>query len=158
MTKAAVRIAGSKPIGYLHEPGHGMRTRRRRWTRAARYIDGSMGGLGGCRSTPGATEVVFGIAFLLREARDFIGIDNRKVRRCARSAGSEMPAKRSMAAWPAGLPAGLPAAACGFRDHGLNPSGSPPQSPRGCARRLRNMFENGRLDPVTPDQRRVGGN
>ena len=79
LTKAVVRIAGSKPICvHLHDTrGMGIANASAALDAGARILDGSLGGLGGCPFAPGATgNVVFEDLVFLCESKGFAtGID-----------------------------------------------------------------------------------
>ena len=88
LTKAAVRLAGSKPICvHLHDTrGMGIANASAALDAGARILDGSLGGLGGCPFAPGATgNVVFEDLVFLCESKGFAtGIDIREAGRGAR--------------------------------------------------------------------------
>jgi hydroxymethylglutaryl-CoA lyase len=79
LTKAAVWIAGKKPIiVHLHDTrGMGIANASAALDEGARILDGSLGGLGGCPFAPGATgNVVFEDLVFLCESKGFAtGID-----------------------------------------------------------------------------------
>jgi hydroxymethylglutaryl-CoA lyase len=79
LTKAVVRIAGSKPVCvHLHDTrGMGIANASAALDAGARILDGSLGGLGGCPFAPGATgNVVFEDLVFLCESKGFAtGID-----------------------------------------------------------------------------------
>jgi len=79
LTKAAVRLAGAKPICiHLHDTrGMGIANASAALDEGARILDGSLGGLGGCPFAPGATgNVVFEDLVFLCESKGFsTGID-----------------------------------------------------------------------------------
>jgi hydroxymethylglutaryl-CoA lyase len=79
LTKAVVRIAGSKPVCvHLHDTrGMGIANASAALDAGARILDGSLGGLGGCPFAPGATgNVVFEDLVFLCESKGFsTGID-----------------------------------------------------------------------------------
>src|SRR5258705_4565373 len=79
LTKAVVRIAGSKPVCvHLHDTrGMGIANASAALDAGARVLDGSLGGLGGCPFAPGATgNVVFEELVVLCESQGFpTGID-----------------------------------------------------------------------------------
>jgi hydroxymethylglutaryl-CoA lyase len=79
LTKAAVRLAGAKPICvHLHDTrGMGIANAAAALDEGARILDGSLGGLGGCPFAPGATgNVVFEDLVFLCESKGFgTGID-----------------------------------------------------------------------------------
>jgi hydroxymethylglutaryl-CoA lyase len=79
LTRAAVKLAGSKPICvHLHDTrGMGIANASAALDEGARILDGSLGGLGGCPFAPGATgNVVFEDLVFLCESKGFAtGID-----------------------------------------------------------------------------------
>jgi hydroxymethylglutaryl-CoA lyase len=81
LTRAVVRLAGSKPVCvHLHDTrGMGIANASAALDAGARVLDGSLGGLGGCPFAPGATgNVVFEDLVFLCESKGFstgIGID-----------------------------------------------------------------------------------
>ena len=79
LTRAVVRIAGSKPVCvHLHDTrGMGIANASAALDAGARILDGSLGGLGGCPFAPGATgNVVFEDLVFLCESKGFAtGID-----------------------------------------------------------------------------------
>ena len=79
LTKAAVKLAGAKPICvHLHDTrGMGIANAAAALDEGARILDGSLGGLGGCPFAPGATgNVVFEDLVFLCESKGFAtGID-----------------------------------------------------------------------------------
>ena len=83
LTKAAVRLAGEKPICvHLHDTrGMGIANASAALDEGARILDGSLGGLGGCPFAPGATgNVVFEDLVFLCESKGFpTGIDIDKL-------------------------------------------------------------------------------
>jgi hydroxymethylglutaryl-CoA lyase len=83
LTKAAVRLAGEKPICvHLHDTrGMGVANASAALDAGARILDGSLGGLGGCPFAPGATgNVVFEDLVFLCESKGFAtGIDVEKL-------------------------------------------------------------------------------
>src|ERR1700760_1448789 len=83
LTKAVVRIAGSKPVCvHLHDTrGMGIANAAAALDAGARVLDGSLGGLGGCPFAPGATgNVVFEDLVFLCESKGFAtGIDIDKL-------------------------------------------------------------------------------
>jgi hydroxymethylglutaryl-CoA lyase len=83
LTRAAVRLAGSKPICvHLHDTrGMGIANAAAALDAGARILDGSLGGLGGCPFAPGATgNVVFEDLVFLCESKGFAtGIDIEKL-------------------------------------------------------------------------------
>src|SRR5262252_7553064 len=83
LTKAAVKLAGSKPICvHLHDTrGMGIANASAALDEGARILDGSLGGLGGCPFAPGATgNVVFEDLVFLCDSKGFpTGIDIEKL-------------------------------------------------------------------------------
>jgi hydroxymethylglutaryl-CoA lyase len=83
LTRAAVKLAGTKPICvHLHDTrGMGIANASAALDEGARILDGSLGGLGGCPFAPGATgNVVFEDLVFLCESKGFAtGIDLDKV-------------------------------------------------------------------------------
>src|ERR1700742_2832130 len=83
LTKAVVKIAGSKPVCvHLHDTrGMGIANASAALDAGARVLDGSLGGLGGCPFAPGATgNVVFEDLVFLCESKGFAtGIDIDKL-------------------------------------------------------------------------------
>jgi len=83
LTRAAVRLADSKPICvHLHDTrGMGIANASAALDAGARILDGSLGGLGGCPFAPGATgNVVFEDLVFLCESKGFAtGIDIEKL-------------------------------------------------------------------------------
>jgi hydroxymethylglutaryl-CoA lyase len=83
LTRAAVKIAGEKPIVvHLHDTrGMGIANASAALDEGARVLDGSLGGLGGCPFAPGATgNVVFEDLVFLCESKGFAtGIDIDKL-------------------------------------------------------------------------------
>lgn len=79
LTRAAVKVAGSRPIiVHLHDTrGMGIANASAALDEGARVLDGSLGGLGGCPFAPGATgNVVFEDLAFLCESKGFAtGID-----------------------------------------------------------------------------------
>jgi hydroxymethylglutaryl-CoA lyase len=79
LTRAAVKLAGTKPICvHLHDTrGMGIANASAALDEGARILDGSLGGLGGCPFAPGATgNVVFEDLVFLCESKGFAtGID-----------------------------------------------------------------------------------
>jgi hydroxymethylglutaryl-CoA lyase len=109
LTKAAVKIAGAKPICvHLHDTrGMGIANAAAALDEGARILDGSLGGLGGCPFAPGATgNVVFEDLVFLCESKGFAtGIDIDRlvaVRSILREAMPNEPTYGGMAR--AGLP------------------------------------------------------
>jgi hydroxymethylglutaryl-CoA lyase len=110
LTKAVVRIAGSKPVCvHLHDTrGMGIADA------GARVLDGSLGGLGGCPFAPGATgNVVFEDLVFLCESRGFLtGIDIDKLIAVRAILRAEMPGEALYGGLArAGLPCGTAAKA-----------------------------------------------
>jgi len=95
LTKAAVKLAGSKPICvHLHDTrGMGIANAAAALDSGARILDGSLGGLGGCPFAPGATgNVVFEDLVFLCESKGFAtGIDIEKLVAVRAILRSEMP-------------------------------------------------------------------
>lgn len=95
LTRAAVRLAGSKPICvHLHDTrGMGIANASAALDSGARILDGSLGGLGGCPFAPGATgNVVFEDLVFLCESKGFAtGIDIDKLVAVRAVLRSEMP-------------------------------------------------------------------
>src|SRR3984885_155005 len=95
LTKAVVRIAGSKPVCvHLHDTrGMGIANASAALDAGARVLDGSLGGLGGCPFAPGATgNVVFeDLAFLCHSKGFDTGIDIEKLIAVRSILRSEMP-------------------------------------------------------------------
>ena len=116
LTRAAVKIAGEKPICiHLHDTrGMGIANAAAALDEGARILDGSLGGLGGCPFAPGATgNVVFEDLVFLCESKGFAtGIDIDKlvaVRAILREAMPNEPLYGGLAR--AGLPCGTAAKA-----------------------------------------------
>jgi hydroxymethylglutaryl-CoA lyase len=116
LTRAAVKIAGDKPIFiHLHDTrGMGIANASAALDEGARVLDGSLGGLGGCPFAPGATgNVVFEDLAFLCESKGFAtGIDIGKlvaVRSILREAMPTEPLYGGLAR--AGLPCARPAKA-----------------------------------------------
>lgn len=116
LAKAAVRLAGSKPICiHLHDTrGMGIANASAALDEGVRILDGSLGGLGGCPFAPGATgNVVFEDLVFLCESKGFAtGIDLDKliaVRAILREAMPNEPLYGGLAR--AGLPCGSAKAA-----------------------------------------------
>jgi hydroxymethylglutaryl-CoA lyase len=95
LTKAVVRIAGSKPVCvHLHDTrGMGIANASAALDAGARILDGSLGGLGGCPFAPGATgNVVFEDLVFLCESKGFrTGIDIDRLVAVRSILRSEMP-------------------------------------------------------------------
>jgi hydroxymethylglutaryl-CoA lyase len=116
LTKAAVRIAGSKAIFvHLHDTrGMGIANASAALDAGARVLDGSLGGLGGCPFAPGATgNVVFEDLVFLCESKGFAtGIDLDRLIAVRSILRSEMPNEQLYGGLArAGRPAGSAAAA-----------------------------------------------
>ena len=116
LTRAAVKIAGNKPIFiHLHDTrGMGIANASAALDEGARVLDGSLGGLGGCPFAPGATgNVVFEDLAFLCESKGFkTGIDIEKLvaaRAILREAMPSEPTYGGLAR--AGLPRPTPAKA-----------------------------------------------
>jgi hydroxymethylglutaryl-CoA lyase len=116
LTRAAVKIAGNKPIFiHLHDTrGMGIANASAALDEGARVLDGSLGGLGGCPFAPGATgNVVFEDLAFLCESKGFAtGIDIGKLvaaRAILREAMPNEPLYGGLAR--AGLPCAAPAKA-----------------------------------------------
>jgi hydroxymethylglutaryl-CoA lyase len=111
LTKAAVRIAGEKPVCvHLHDTrGMGIANASAALDAGARILDGSLGGLGGCPFAPGATgNVVFEDLVFLCESKGFnTAIDIEKLIAVRAILRSEMPGEPLYGGLArAGLPAG----------------------------------------------------
>ena len=111
LTKAVVKIAGSKPVCvHLHDTrGMGIANASAALDAGARILDGSLGGLGGCPFAPGATgNVVFEDLVFLCESKGFhTGIDIEKLIAVRSILRSEMPDETLYGGLArAGLPAG----------------------------------------------------
>jgi hydroxymethylglutaryl-CoA lyase len=95
LTKAIVKIAGSKPVCvHLHDTrGMGIANASAALDAGARILDGSLGGLGGCPFAPGATgNVVFEDLAFLCESKGFnTGIDIERLIAVRSILRSEMP-------------------------------------------------------------------
>ena len=95
LTKAIVKISGSKPVCvHLHDTrGMGIANASAALDAGARILDGSLGGLGGCPFAPGATgNVVFEDLVFLCESKGFLtGIDIEKLIAVRSILRSEMP-------------------------------------------------------------------
>lgn len=95
LTRAAVRLAGGKPICvHLHDTrGMGIANASAALDEGARILDGSLGGLGGCPFAPGATgNVVFEDLVFLCESKGFsTGIDLEKLVEVRSIPRAEMP-------------------------------------------------------------------
>jgi hydroxymethylglutaryl-CoA lyase len=116
LTKAAVRIAGSKPVCvHLHDTrGMGIANASAALDAGARVLDGSLGGLGGCPFAPGATgNVVFEDLVFLCESKGFpTGIDIERLIAVRSILRSEMPNEALYGGLArAGLPCGTAARA-----------------------------------------------
>ena len=95
LTRAAVKLAGTKPICvHLHDTrGMGIANASAALDEGARILDGSLGGLGGCPFAPGATgNVVFEDLVFLCESKGFAtGIDIEKLVKVRAILRAEMP-------------------------------------------------------------------
>jgi hydroxymethylglutaryl-CoA lyase len=116
LTRAAVRLAGSKPICvHLHDTrGMGIANASAALDAGARILDGSLGGLGGCPFAPGATgNVVFEDLAFLCESKGFAtGIDIEKLVAVRAILRAEMPNEQLYGGLArAGLPCATSAAA-----------------------------------------------
>jgi hydroxymethylglutaryl-CoA lyase len=116
LTKAAVKISGSKPVCvHLHDTrGMGIANASAALDAGARVLDGSLGGLGGCPFAPGATgNVVFEDLVFLCESKGFsTGIDIDRLIAVRSILRSEMPGETLYGGLArAGLPGGTPAKA-----------------------------------------------
>ena len=116
LTKAIVRIAGSKPVCvHLHDTrGMGIANASAALDAGARVLDGSLGGLGGCPFAPGATgNVVFEDLVFLCERKGFAtGIDIERLVAVRSILRSEMPGEALYGGLArAGLPRGTAAKA-----------------------------------------------
>jgi hydroxymethylglutaryl-CoA lyase len=98
LTKAVVRIAGSKPVCvHLHDTrGMGIANASAALDAGARVLDGSLGGLGGCPFAPGATgNVVFEDLAFLCESKGFsTGIDIDRLIAVRSILKAEMPGEQ----------------------------------------------------------------
>jgi hydroxymethylglutaryl-CoA lyase len=98
LTKAVVRIAGSKPVCvHLHDTrGMGIANASAALDAGARILDGSLGGLGGCPFAPGATgNVVFEDLAFLCESKGFAtGIDIDRLIAVRSILKAEMPGEQ----------------------------------------------------------------
>jgi hydroxymethylglutaryl-CoA lyase len=111
LTKAAVKLSGSKPVCiHLHDTrGMGIANASAALDAGARILDGSLGGLGGCPFAPGATgNVVFEDLAFLCESKGFAtGIDIEKLIAVRAILRSEMPGEALYGGMArAGLPGG----------------------------------------------------
>ena len=111
LTKAVVRIAGSKPVCvHLHDTrGMGIANASAALDAGARVLDGSLGGLSGCPFAPGATgNVVFEDLVFLCESKGFpTGIDIEKLVAVRAILRAEMPGEALYGGLArAGLPSG----------------------------------------------------
>jgi hydroxymethylglutaryl-CoA lyase len=118
LTKAAVKMSGSKPVCvHLHDTrGMGIANASAALDAGARILDGSLGGLGGCPFAPGATgNVVFEDLVFLCESKGFnTGIDIERLIAVRSILRSEMPDE----ALYGGLArAGLPSTTSGAEPH-----------------------------------------
>ena len=98
LTRAAVKLAGAKPICvHLHDTrGMGIANAAAALDSGARILDGSLGGLGGCPFAPGATgNVVFEDLVFLCESKGFAtGIDIEKLVAVRAILRAEMPGEQ----------------------------------------------------------------
>ena len=98
LTRAAVKLAGAKPICvHLHDTrGMGIANAAAALDSGARILDGSLGGLGGCPFAPGATgNVVFEDLVFLCESKGFAtGIDIEKLVAVRAILKAEMPGEQ----------------------------------------------------------------
>ena len=116
LTRAVVRIAGSKPVCvHLHDTrGMGIANASAALDAGARVLDGSLGGLGGCPFAPGATgNVVFEDLVFLCESKGFAtGIDIERLVAVRAILRAEMPGEALYGGLArAGLPRGTSAKA-----------------------------------------------
>jgi hydroxymethylglutaryl-CoA lyase len=116
LTKAVVRLAGSKPVCvHLHDTrGMGIANASAALDAGARVLDGSLGGLGGCPFAPGATgNVVFEDLVFLCESKGFAtGIDIDRLVAVRSILRAEMPGETLYGGLArAGLPCGTAARA-----------------------------------------------
>src|ERR1700736_7051024 len=116
LSRAAVKLAGSKPICiHLHDTrGMGIANASAALDAGARILDGSLGGLGGCPFAPGATgNVVFEDLVFLCESKGFAtGIDIERLVAVRSILRSEMPGEPLYGGLArAGLPSRTSAAA-----------------------------------------------
>jgi hydroxymethylglutaryl-CoA lyase len=116
LTKAVVRLAGSKPVCvHLHDTrGMGIANASAALDAGARVLDGSLGGLGGCPFAPGATgNVVFEDLVFLCESKGFsTGIDIDRLVAVRSILRSETPGETLYGGLArAGLPCGTAAKA-----------------------------------------------
>ena len=116
LTRAAVRLSGTKPVCvHLHDTrGMGIANASAALDAGARILDGSLGGLGGCPFAPGATgNVVFEDLAFLCESKGFAtGIDIEKLIAVRSILRSEMPGETLYGGLArAGLPGGTAAKA-----------------------------------------------
>jgi hydroxymethylglutaryl-CoA lyase len=98
LTKAVVKIAGSRPVCvHLHDTrGMGIANASAALDAGARVLDGSLGGLGGCPFAPGATgNVVFEDLVFLCESKGFAtGIDIDRLVAVRSILKAEMPGEQ----------------------------------------------------------------
>jgi hydroxymethylglutaryl-CoA lyase len=116
LTRAAVKLSGSKPVCvHLHDTrGMGIANASAALDAGARILDGSLGGLGGCPFAPGATgNVVFEDLAFLCESKGFAtGIDIERLIAVRAILRSEMPGETLYGGLArAGLPSGAAAVA-----------------------------------------------
>src|SRR6202008_875694 len=95
LTRAAVKLAGTKPIcgDRTDTRGMGIANASAALDEGARILNGSLGGLGGCPFAPGATgNVVFEDLVFLCESKGFAtGIDIEKLVKVRAILRAEMP-------------------------------------------------------------------
>ena len=119
LTKAVVRIAGSKPVCvHLHDTrGMGIANASAALDAGARILDGSLGGLGGCPFAPGATgNVVFEDLVFLCESKGFAtGIDIDRLIAVRSILKAEMPGEQLYGGLGARGPAGPKVGGGGLR-------------------------------------------
>jgi hydroxymethylglutaryl-CoA lyase len=98
LTKAVVKIAGSRPVCvHLHDTrGMGIANASAALDAGARILDGSLGGLGGCPFAPGATGNVVSedLAFLCESKGFATGIDIDRLVAVRAILRSEMPGEQ----------------------------------------------------------------
>jgi hydroxymethylglutaryl-CoA lyase len=116
LTRAAVKLSGSKPVCvHLHDTrGMGIANASAALDAGARILDGSLGGLGGCPFAPGATgNVVFEDLAFLCESKGFAtGIDIERLIAVRAILRAEMPGETLYGGLArAGLPSGAAAVA-----------------------------------------------
>jgi hydroxymethylglutaryl-CoA lyase len=113
LTRAVVKIAGSKPVCvHLHDTrGMGIANASAALDAGATILDGSLGGLGGCPFAPGATgNVVFEDLVFLCDSKGYeTGIDIEKLIAVRSILRAEMPDESLYGGLArAGLPGGRP--------------------------------------------------